>query len=79
VALSRDPEEQSNRDAKPKGSQHKPSANIETDGPHHQEANRDKNSGKLRVDFHHAHNAGVAAGVTVLHPVDYLTGTLESL
>jgi hypothetical protein len=67
VALPREPEEQSNRDAEPKGSQHKPSANIETDGPHHQETNRDQNSGKLRVHLHHAHNARVAIGIAVLH------------
>jgi len=60
--------------AEPKGSQHKPSANIETDGPHHQETNRDKNSGKLRVHLHHAHNARVAIGITVLHVVNCLTG-----
>jgi hypothetical protein len=78
VALPREPEEQSNRDAEPKGSQHKPSANIETDGPHHQETNRDKNSGKLRVHLHHPHNARVAIGIAVLHRVNYLTSTLES-
>ena len=74
VILPRQPEEQSNRDAEPNGSQHEPSANIETDGPHHQETNRDKNSGKLRVHLHHAHNARVAIGITVLHVVNCLTG-----
>ena len=74
AALPREPEQQSNRDAEPKGSQHKPSANIETDGPHHQETNRDKNSGKLRVHLHHAHNARVAIGITVLHVLNCLTG-----
>src|SRR6266481_4251484 len=73
-ALPREPEQQSNRDAEPKGSQNKPSANIETDGPHHQETNRDKNSGKLRVHLHHAHNARMAIGITVLHVVHCLTG-----
>jgi hypothetical protein len=47
VTLPREPEEQSNRDAEPKGSKQKPFTNIETDSPHHQETNRDKNSGKL--------------------------------
>ena len=74
VALPREPEQQSNRDAEPKSSQHKPSANIETDGPHHQETNRDKNSGKLRVHLHHAHNARMAIGVAALHVVNCLTG-----
>ena len=74
VALPREPEQQSNRDAEPKRSQHKPSANIEADGPHHQETNRDKNSGKLRVHLHHSHNAGVATGIAVLHVVNCLTG-----
>jgi hypothetical protein len=77
VALPREPEEQSNRDAEPKGSQHKPSANIETDSPHHQETNRDKNSGKLRVHLHHAHNARVAIGIAVLHVVNCLTGRYD--
>jgi len=73
VALPREPQQQSNRDAEPKGSQHKPSANIETDRSHHQETNRDKNSGKLRVHLHHAHNARVTIGVAVLHVVNCLT------
>ena len=75
AALPREPEQQSNRDAEPNGSPHKPSANIETDSSHHQETNRDKNSGKLRVHLHHAHNARVAISITALHLVNCLTGT----
>ena len=73
VALADETEQQSNRDAEPKSSQHKPSANIEPDGPHHQETNRDKNSGKLRVHSHYPHDAWVPTCVTVLHRADYLT------
>jgi hypothetical protein len=44
-------------------SQHEPFPDVETDGPHHHEANREKDARKLRVHLHHAHNARVISQV----------------
>ena len=47
LRLPNEAEQQGNRDAKPKGSQYEPFPNVEANGSHHQEGNREEEAGKL--------------------------------
>jgi hypothetical protein len=66
-SFSSETQQQSDDGAKYKGSHDEPFPNVETDGTHYQEANCHNDASKLRVHAHHAHGAGVASAIMLLH------------